>query len=84
MFYKISYYKKNKDVSPFLQFQKVETMEESIEFVKTILKYHTTNGFYVIAAAVCHLPAGTSTEVAIRWPREILEKEERIFNEEKL
>ena len=41
MFYKISYYKKNKDASPFLQFQKVETMEESIEFVKTILKEHT-------------------------------------------
>jgi hypothetical protein len=41
MYYKISYYKKDKDALPFVQFQKVETMEESIEFVKTILKDHT-------------------------------------------
>jgi hypothetical protein len=41
MYYKISYYKKDKDASPFLQFKKVETMEESIEFVKTISKDHT-------------------------------------------
>jgi hypothetical protein len=40
MYYKISYYKKDKDASPFVQFQKVETMEESIEFVKTISKDH--------------------------------------------
>jgi hypothetical protein len=41
MYYKIYYYKKDKDASPFLEFQKLETIEESIEFVKTISKDHT-------------------------------------------
>lgn len=41
MYYKISYFKKDKDASPFLQIKEVKTMEESIEFVKTISKDHT-------------------------------------------
>jgi hypothetical protein len=41
MYYKISYFKKDKDASPFLQFEEVDTMEESIEFVKLISKDHT-------------------------------------------
>jgi hypothetical protein len=41
MHYKVSYFNKDKDASPFLQFKEVETMEESIEFVKSIIKDHT-------------------------------------------
>jgi cation-transporting ATPase 13A3/4/5 len=38
------------------------------------IKFHSSKGFYLIATAYCELPAGTSQDVAMHWPREFLEK----------
>lgn len=40
-----------------------------------MIQYHSSRGFYVIAAASCELPPETSAEMILRWPREFLEKE---------